>query len=67
MSESDSLPSPRGVALVEWCEKNGLDAGDVNAPHVQAFFGGYDAGFEDGFEDGNEHATEYLRGGGTFR
>ncbi len=63
----ETMPSNRALALIEWCEKHDFDPGDVQAPHVQAFFGGYDAGFEDGFEDGNEHATEYLRGGGTFR
>jgi len=63
----ETLPSGRAVALVAWCEANDFDPGDVRAPHVQAFLGGYDTGFEDGFEDGNEHATEYLRNGGTFR
>lgn len=56
----ETLPSGRAVALVAWCEANDFDAGDVQAPHVKAFLGGYDAGFDDGWEDGNEHATEYL-------
>jgi hypothetical protein len=46
----DRIP-PREQAFVKWCERADYTADDRDAPHTEAFFGGYDAGYRAALED----------------